>query len=198
MGKKEKEKKKKEKAELEKEKEKDLEEVAKLFEDIINGEKTEENLEGFISGLDTKIKKKNSNNTVAYIFGFLVSRNIFLHLLFTLILNYSIMFAMQGFFHLVIYDKFYIFALSILMFTIAEFIIKIIFIRFFLKVILVSMGLFLLILQLLYVELMYYFLPGYNFESQINLLVFVFAFALFRYFITRVAHRYVASLKKGD
>ena len=197
MGKK-KEKKQKDKAELEKEKEKDLEEVTKLFEDIINGEKTEENLEEFISGIDSKIKKKNSNNTVAYIFGFLVSRNIWLHLLLTLVLNYSIMFAMQGFFRLVIYDKFYIFALSILMFTIAEFIVKIIFIRFFLKVILVSMGLFLLVLQLLYIELLYYFLPGYSFESQINLLAFIFAFAIFRYFITRVAHKYVASLKKGD
>lgn len=193
--------KKKEKKELqnkEEEKEKDLEDISKLFEDIVNGEKSEESLEEFISGLDTKIKKKNNNNAVAYIFGILVHRNIFIHLLLTIVLNFSIMFAMQGFFKLIEYDKLYILALAVGIFTIAEFIIKVIFVRFFLKMILTTFGLIFVVLQLLYMELMYYFLPGFSFESQVNLVVFVLMFALFRYIITRVAHRYVATFKKGD
>lgn len=191
----------KNKNELEKkeeEKEKDLEDIQKLFEDIVNGEKTEENLENFINNLDTKIKKKNNNNVVAYIFGILVHRNIFIHLLITLVLNFALMFAMQGFFKLVVYDKFYMFALSILLFTVAEFIIKVIFVKFFLKIILSTFGLIFVVLQLLYIELMYYFLPGYSFDNQVNLVVFILMFALFRYIITRVAHRYIATLKKGD
>ena len=197
MGKKEK------KNELEKkgkqeEKEKDLEDIAKLFEDIVNGEKTEENLEEFISGLDNKIKKKNNNNAVAYIFGILVHRNIFIHLLLTLVLNYSIMFAMQGFFKLIVYEHLYTLAIAVLLFTIVEFIMKVLFVRFFLRIILSTMGLIFVVLQLLYIELMYYFLPDFSFDNQVNLVVFVLMFALFRYIITRVAHRYVATLKKGD
>ena len=195
MGKK---KDKKELAKKEEEKTKDLEDISKLLDDIVNGEKSEEALEDFISGLDDKIKKKNNNNAVAYIFGILVHRNIFIHLLITLVLNFSIMFAMQGFFKLIDYDKFYIFALAILIFTIAEFIIKVIFVRFFLKMILTTFGLIFVVLQILYMELMYYFLPGFSFENQVNLIVFVLLFALFRYIITRVAHRYVATFKKGD
>ena len=136
--------KKKDKKELEKkeeEKTKDLEDISKLLDDIVNGEKSEEALEDFISGLDDKIKKKNNNNAVAYIFGILVHRNIFIHLLITLVLNFSIMFAMQGFFKLIDYDKLYILALAILIFTIAEFVIKVIFVRFFLKMILTTFGL---------------------------------------------------------
>lgn len=187
---------KKELANKENEKEKDLEDIAQLLDDIVNGDKTEASLEEFISGIDSKIKKKNNNNTVAYIFGILVHRNIFLHLLFTLILNFSIMSAMQGFFKLVVFDKLYMFALAILIFTIAEFVVKILFVRFFLKLILTTFGLIFVVLQILYFELMYYFLPGFEFENQVNLVVFVLMFALFRYIITRVAHRYVATLKK--
>ena len=186
---------KKELAKKEEEKEKDLEDISKLFEDIVNGDKTEENLEEFISGLDSKIKKKNNNNAVAYIFGILVHRNIFIHLLITLVLNYALIFAMQGFFKLVIYEHLYTLAIAVLIFTVAEFIVKV---RFFLRLILSTMGLIFVVLQILYFELMYYFLPDFNFESQVNLIVFVLMFALFRYIITRVAHRYVASLKKGD
>ena len=195
MGKK---KDKKELAKKEEEKTKDLEDISKLLDDIVNGEKSEEALEDFISGLDDKIKKKNNNNAVAYIFGILVHKNIFIHLLITLVLNFSIMFAMQGFFKLIDYDKFYILALAILIFTIAEFVIKVIFVRFFLKMILTTFGLIFVVLQILYMELMYYFLPGFSFENQVNLVVFVLMFALFRYIITRVAHRYVATFKKGD
>ena len=195
MGKK---KDKKELAKKEEEKTKDLEDISKLLDDIVNGEKSEEALEDFISGLDDKIKKKNNNNAVAYIFGILVHRNIFIHLLITLVLNFSIMFAMQGFFKLIDYDKLYILALAILIFTIAEFVIKVIFVRFFLKMILTTFGLIFVVLQILYMELMYYFLPGFSFENQVNLVVFVLMFALFRYIITRVAHRYVATFKKGD
>lgn len=195
MGKK---KDKKELAKKEEEKTKDLEDISKLLDDIVNGEKSEESLEEFISGLDEKIKKKNNNNAVAYIFGILVHRNIFIHLLITLVLNFSIMFAMQGFFKLIEYDKFYILALAILIFTIAEFVIKVIFVSFFLKMILTTFGLIFVVLQILYMELMYYFLPGFSFENQVNLVVFVLMFALFRYIITRVAHRYVATFKKGD
>lgn len=189
---------KKELAKKEEEKEKDLEDISKLFEDIVNGDKTEENLEEFISGLDNKIKKKNNNNAVAYIFGILVHRNIFIHLLITLVLNYALIFAMQGFFKLVIYEHLYTLAIAVLIFTVAEFIVKVLFVRFFLRLILSTMGLIFVVLQILYFELMYYFLPDFNFESQVNLIVFVLMFALFRYIITRVAHRYVASLKKGD
>ncbi|MCR5307928.1 MAG: phage holin family protein [bacterium] len=189
---------KKELAKKEEEKEKDLEDISKLFEDIVNGDKTEENLEEFISGLDSKIKKKNNNNAVAYIFGILVHRNIFIHLLITLVLNYALIFAMQGFFKLVIYEHLYTLAIAVLIFTVAEFIVKVLFVRFFLRLILSTMGLIFVVLQILYFELMYYFLPDFNFESQVNLIVFVLMFALFRYIITRVAHRYVASLKKGD
>ena len=197
MGKKEK-KNELEKKDKQEEKEKDLEDIAKLFEDIVNGEKTEENLEEFISGLDNKIKKKNNNNAVAYIFGILVHRNIFIHLLLTLVLNYSIMFAMQGFFKLIVYEHLYTLAIAVLLFTIVEFIIKVLFVRFFLRIILTTMGLIFVVLQLLYIELMYYFLPDFSFDNQVNLVVFVLMFALFRYIITRVAHRYVATLKKGD
>ncbi len=197
MGKKEK-KNELEKKDKQEEKEKDLEDIAKLFEDIVNGEKTEENLEEFISGLDNKIKKKNNNNAVAYIFGILVHRNIFIHLLLTLVLNYSIMFAMQGFFKLIVYEHLYTLAIAVLLFTIVEFIIKVLFVRFFLRIILSTMGLIFVVLQLLYIELMYYFLPDFSFDNQVNLVVFVLMFALFRYIITRVAHRYVATLKKGD
>ncbi len=187
-----------EKKDEKEEKEKDLEDIAKLFEDIVNGEKTEANLEEFISGLDSKIKKKNNNNAVAYIFGILVHRNIFIHLLITLVLNYSIIFAMQGFFKLIEYEHLYTFALAVLMFTVVEFIVKVLFVRFFLRIILSTMGLIFVVLQLLYFELMYYFLPDFSFENQVNLVVFILMFALFRYIITRVAHRYVASFKKGD
>ena len=187
-----------EKKDKEEEKEKDLEDIAKLFEDVVNGEKTEENLEEFISGLDSKIKKKNNNNAVAYIFGILVHRNIFIHLLLTIVLNYAIIFAMQGFFKLIVYEHLYTLALAVLIFTIAEFIIKIIFVRFFLRIILSTFGLIFVVLQLLYFELMYYFLPDFSFDNQVNLVVFILMFALFRYIITRVAHRYIATLKKGD
>lgn len=197
MGKKEK-KNELEKKDKQEEKEKDLEDIAKLFEDIVNGEKTEENLEEFISGLDNKIKKKNNNNAVAYIFGILVHRNVFIHLLLTLVLNYSIMFAMQGFFKLIVYEHLYTLAIAVLLFTIVEFIIKVLFVRFFLRIILSTIGLIFVVLQLLYIELMYYFLPDFSFDNQVNLVVFVLMFALFRYIITRVAHRYVATLKKGD
>ena len=108
----------------------------------------------------------------------------------------ALMFALQGFFKFIEYDKFYIFALSILMFTVVEFIFKILFIKFFLKIILTTFGLFFVVLQILYIELMYYFLPGYGFENQINLVVFVFLFALCRYVLTRVSHRYFARFKK--
>lgn len=187
-----------EKKDEKEEKEKDLEDIAKLFEDIVNGEKTEANLEEFISGLDSKIKKKNNNNAVAYIFGILVHRNIFIHLLITLVLNFAIIFAMQGFFKLIVYEHLYTLALAVLMFTIVEFIVKVLFVRFFLRIILSTMGLIFVVLQLLYFELMYYFLPDFSFDNQVNLVVFILMFALFRYIITRVAHRYVASFKKGD
>ncbi len=187
-----------EKKEEKENKEKDLEDIAKLFEDIVNGEKNEESLEEFISGLDNKIKKKSNNNTVAYIFGILVHRNIFIHLLLTLVLNFSIIFAMQGFFQLIIFEHLYTLALAVLMFSIVEFIVKVLFVRFFLRIILSTMGLIFVVLQILYFELMYYFLPDFSFDSQVNLVVFVLMFALFRYIITRVAHRYVATFKKGD
>ena len=184
----------------ENEKKQDEEDIEKLLDDIVNGEKSEESLEEFINGLDKKIKKKNNNNSIAYIFGILVHKNIFIHFLITLVLNYLLVFAMQGFFKLVIYDKFYIFALSILIFTVAEFILKVIFVRFFLKIVLSTFGLVFVVLQLIYVELMYYFLPGFDFYDQSQLVIFVLLFALFRYIITRVAHRYIASIKlrKGD
>ena len=105
---------------------------------------------------------------------------------------------MQGFFKLVIYEHLYTLAIAVLIFTVAEFIVKVLFVRFFLRLILSTMGLIFVVLQILYFELMYYFLPDFNFESQVNLIVFVLMFALFRYIITRVAHRYVASLRKGD
>ena len=193
--------KKKDKKELEKkeeEKTKDLEDISKLLDDIVNGEKSEESLEEFINGLDEKIKKKNNNNAVAYIFGILVHRNIFIHLLITLVLNYALMFSMQGFFRLIEYDKLYIFAIAVLLFTVVEFVIKVVFVRFFLKMILTTFGLIFVVLQLLYMELLYYFLPGFNFESQVNLVLFVLMFALFRYIVTRVGHRYVQTFKKGD
>ncbi len=189
-------KKKKEELEKKEEQEKDLEDIEDLLDGLVNGEKSEESLEEFISGLDKKIKKRNNNNSIAYIFGFLVHKNIFIHLLLTLVLNYALMFALQGFFKFIEYDKFYIFALSILMFTVVEFIFKILFIKFFLKIILTTFGLFFVVLQILYIELMYYFLPGYGFENQINLVVFVFLFALCRYVLTRVSHRYFARFKK--
>ena len=200
MGKKEKknELEKKDKKNKAEEKEKDFEDIAKLFDDIVNGEKNEESLEEFISGLDSKIKKKNNNNAVAYIFGILVHRNIFIHLLLTLVLNYSIMFAMQGFFKLIVFEHLYTLALAVLLFTVVEFIVKVLFVRFFLRIILSTIGLIFVVLQLLYIELMYYFLPDFSFDNQVNLVVFVLMFALFRYIITRVAHRYVASFKKGD
>lgn len=190
--------KKKKEKDLEKkeQQEKDLEDIENLLDGIVNGEKSEESLEEFISGLNKQIKKKNNNNSIAYIFGLLVHKNIFIHFLITLVLNYALMFSLQGFFKLIDYDKFYIFVLAILLFTIVECIIKFLFIRFFLKIVLSTFGLFFLILQILYFELLYYFLPGFGFENQINLVVFVFLFALCRYVITRVAHRYIATLKK--
>ena len=184
--------------EKKKEQEKDLEDIENLLDNIVNGEKSEESLEQFISGLDKKIKKKNNNNAIAYIFGLLVHKNIFIHFLITLVLNFLLMFALQGFFKLVIYDKFYIFALSILMFSVAECLIKYLFIKFFLKIVLTTFGLIFIAIQLLFIELMYYFLPGYGFENQTNLVVFVLVFSLFRYIITRVSHRYFAMFKKGD
>ena len=194
---KDKEKKEKE-LEKKKEQDKDLEDIENMLDNIVNGEKSNESLEEFISGLDKKIKKKNNNNVIAYIFGLLVHKNIFIHFLITLVLNFALMFALQGFFRLVIYDKFYIFALSILMFSVAEFIVKVIFIKFFLKIVLTTFGLIFIVLQLIYVELMYYFLPGYNFDNQVNLVVFILLFAIFRYVLTRVSHRYFAMFKKGD
>ena len=193
-------KKKKELKDVEKEKEKqqDEEDINKLLDDIVNGDKSEESLEEFLNGLDSKIKKRNNNNSIAYIFGLLVHKNIFIHFAITLVLNFLLVFAMQGFFKLIEYDNFYILALSVLLFSVAEFIIKIIFIKFFLKIILSTFGLIFIVLQLLYVELMYYFLPGYSFYDQSQLLVFVLMFALFRYIITRVAHRYIATFKRGD
>ena len=187
---------KKEKNELEKkEKEKDEEEINELLNDLVSGEKTEESLEEFINGLDKKIKKKNNNNSIAYIFGLLVHKNIFIHFLITLVLNFLLMFALQGFFKFVVYDDFYMFALAILIFSVVEFIIKVIFIRFFLKIILTTFGLIFVVLQLLYVELMYYYLPGYSFVEQAQLVIYVFLFSLCRYVIVRVAHRYIADFK---
>ena len=192
----------KEKEELEKKKEEekkqDEEDINQLLSDIVNGDKTEESLEEFINGLDKKIKKKNNNTTIAYIFGLLVHKNIFIHFLITLVLNFLLMFAMQGFFKLIVYEHLYTLAIAVLLFTIVEFIIKVLFVRFFLRIILSTMGLIFVVLQLLYIELMYYFLPDFSFDNQVNLVVFVLMFALFRYIITRVAHRYVATLKKGD
>ena len=72
--------KKKKKDELkEEEKLKDEEHINKLLDNIVNGEKSEESLEEFIEGLNSKIKKKNNNNSIAYIFGFLVHKNIYIH-----------------------------------------------------------------------------------------------------------------------
>ena len=69
------------KAKKEEEMLKDEEDINKLLNDIVNNEKSEESLEEFVSGLSQKIKKKNNNNSIAYIFGLLVHRNIFIHFL---------------------------------------------------------------------------------------------------------------------
>ena len=190
-------KKKKEKLEKEaEENEKDLEEIEKLLDDLANGEKSEESLEEFMDGLSNKIKKKNNNNTIAYIFGLLVHKNIFIHFLITLVLNFLLMFALQGFFKLVVYDEFYMFALSILIFSVVEVIIKWFFIRFLLRLVMQTFGLIFIVLQIIYIELMYYFLPGYSFAEQPQLIIFILMFILFRYIIVRVSHMYIANLKK--
>ncbi|MBP5444806.1 MAG: phage holin family protein [Acholeplasmatales bacterium] len=181
--------------EKKKEKEVDEEEINKLLDDIVNGEKSEESLEEFVEGISKQIKRKKNNNTIAYIFGLLVHKNIFIHFAITLVLNFLLMFALQGFFKLVVYDEFYMFVISILLFSVVEVLVKWLFIRFLLKLVMQTFGLIFVVLQIIYIELMYYFLPGYSFDEQPQLIIFILMFILFRYIIVRVAHSYIGNLK---
>lgn len=193
------EEKKKKKEEKEKEKEAQEEELKNLIEKMSDSDDPEADLNNFITSLDKKLKKKNNNTVIAYMFGLLVHKNPLIHLLITLVMNFAIMYSLQGFFHFAEFDNLLTFSLSILLFTVVEFIIKIIFVRYLLKVILMTFGAIFLVLQIIYVELMYYFLPNYSFENQTMLILFVLVFTLVRYVIIRVAHTYISNiLRRGE
>lgn len=172
-------------------KNKDKKEIDELFEELKDGEQDEEGLSEFFQKLEKKINKRKNNNRIAYMFGFLTSPNILLHFLITLVLNFSIMFALQGFFNLAVYDKLSTYVLVILIFTAVEFIIKALSIRFLLKIILSTVGIFFLILIVLYFILLDKFYPNFTFDSSEKLIIFIIAFWGIRYLLTRVLITYI-------
>lgn len=179
-----------------KEKEKDEdEELKNLINELSEGDSPED-INKFIEGLENEMKRNKNNMGVAYMFGLVLHKKPIIHLLLVILFNFSLISALEGFFHFVEFESLLTFGLSILLFTLVEFLVKMMLIKFCLKAVLSTFGAIFLILQIGYMELMHYFLPGFEFKGQVYLIAFVIVFILSRYVITRVGHIYVNNIIK--
>lgn len=174
-------------------KKKEKEEIEEIFEELKDGEQDEEKLSKFFQQLEKKISKRKGNNRIAYMFGFLISPNILVHFLATLLLNFGIMFSIQGFFNLAQYNHLGTFALAIALFTLAEFVTKVFVIRYLMKLVLACAGIVFIGFIFVYFILLGLFLPNFEFETQSKLIIFILVFWLIRYIISRLMIAYVAN-----
>ena len=175
-------------------KNKEKKEIEEIFEQLKEGEQNEEQLSNFFQKLEKKINKRKGNNRIAYMFGFLTSPNIAIHLLITFILNFSIMFAIQGFFNFVHFNHLGTFAVAVLLFTVAEAITKIFLVRFLMKLVLACAGSIFIGFIILYFILLELLLPNFEFETQSKLIIFILIFWFIRYIISRLLISYLANI----
>lgn len=146
-----------------------------------------------------KLKEEDSQDSknTAIIFGFLLHRNYFIHMILSTIVNFLMSAAVLGIaigvqYPLVESLDVLSFVLAILLLTLIENFIKILMFRYFMRAMLLSMGTISVLIQILILVLIsLYFVEGFRFIGTIQLIVFSVGFTIFRFILSVYLRRWL-------
>lgn len=143
---------------------------------------TEEELMKLLEELKKNQKKKSKKLSLA--FGFLLHKNYLIHLALSYGVN-LVLFAViigltTGINQPLLDINLPGFFLGITLFTLVENFIKILMFRYFLRFMILSLGLFSLLLQIIVLVIIDYYTYGFTFSGVTEIIVFAFIFSIFR------------------
>ncbi|CCV63710.1 Membrane protein of unknown function [Alteracholeplasma palmae J233] len=153
-------------------------------------ELTQEEIEELLNTL----KDKNANNTGTILnFGLLLHPKMTVHLIVTWIINLLVFAVVSGILNQIsptIYFNLTSYLLGVSLFTLIEFVFKIIFLKFFLRIVLMSFGMILYVIQVACFYLVDLVVPNFDFYTIEGVFIFTICFSIVRLIISRYIRKY--------
>lgn len=168
-------------------KEKDNEELNSIMERMENIDK--EDLDG--------------RKELGVILGYFFHSNMIIHLIITFLISYLVIFITDlymGFisYDLFIYHGFYIPICMAFMFTLMDYLIKYVFIKYLPKIAYISLGLIFFLFYFLIFMFLDFILKGnMDFSGLPQYIIFIFSFAIIKFIISIITRRLVLMFFKG-
>lgn len=173
---------------------KDKEELEEKLKKAEDGKDSKEDLKELLNTIEKMAN--NNKKEVVVIFGILLHHNKLIHLIITMIMNFAITFAILGFFDGLIKYKLWAVIVSIFIFSIYEYIIKILMIRFFPKIVISSVGFIFVIGYILFFAIYDFIINDYQFVSVFTMIGFLLIFLSVRFILSSYIRKSLYNKKK--
>jgi hypothetical protein len=149
-----------------------------------------------IKKLIEQLNKKKSSKNTAVSFGFLLHKNYVVHMTFSLIINFLISAVVIGLasginqplveLHVIGY------VLAIILLTLIENFVKILMFKFFMRAMILSMGLLSILVQIMILAFIDMILiEGFHFIDVEHLIIFAFVFTILRFVLSTYLRRWL-------
>ena len=153
-----------------------------------------------IQKLLEQLKKNSSSKNTAVSFGFLLHRNYVVHIVFSLLINFLISAVVIG---LAIGVKAPLidititgYVIGIVLLTLVENFVKILLFKYFMRLLILSMGLLSVLTQIIILYLIDLMIPkGFHFTGVELLIIFSFSFSVLRFVLSVYIRRWLFTKK---
>ncbi|MFA5470705.1 MAG: hypothetical protein WCZ00_03475 [Acholeplasmataceae bacterium] len=153
-----------------------------------------------IKKLIEQLKKNNSTKNTAVSFGFLLHKNYVVHMVFSLVINFLISAVVIGLAigikQPLIEMEILGYVLAIILLTLIENFVKILMFKYFMRIMILSMGLLSVLIQILILASIDLILvQGFHFINVEHLIIFSFGFSILRFVLSTYLRRWLYTKK---
>jgi hypothetical protein len=147
-----------------------------------------------------QLKKNRSGKNTAISFGFLLHGNYVVHMTFSLLINFLISAVVIGLASGINAPLIEItilgYVLGIILLTLIENFVKILLFKYFMRMLILSMGLLSVLTQILVLYLIDFIVPiGFHFPNVEQLIIFAFVFSILRFVLSIYIRRWLYTKK---
>lgn len=153
-----------------------------------------------IKKLIEQLKKNKSGKNTAISFGFLLHRNYIVHMVFSVVINFLISAVVIGLAvginQPLIEFELFGYVLAIILLTLIENFVKILMFKYFMRIMILSMGLLSVLVQimiLLFIDQV--LVQGFHFIGVEHLIIFAFGFSILRFILSTYIRRWLYTKK---
>jgi uncharacterized membrane protein YvlD (DUF360 family) len=153
-----------------------------------------------IKRLIEQLRKNNGGKNTALSFGFLLHKNYVVHMFFSIVINFLISAVIiglaTGIKQPLIEMEILGYVLAIILLTLIENFVKILMFKYFMRIMILSMGLLSVLIQILILAVIDLILiEGFHFIGIEHLIIFSFAFSILRFVLSTYIRRWLYTKK---